>query len=222
MIYVIELREITKEYKMGKNKVTALYNINRNIKKGEFLGITGNSGSGKTTLSNIIAGLLRPTKGQVVINGQDIWSVKDRELSRFRNKTLGFVFQSFNLIPGLTALENVILPLAYSKIKRKDRIIMAKNALETVGLSDRIYHKPSELSGGQMQRVSIARAIINSPEIIIADEPTGNLDEKTSENIMNLLREINKKGVTVLTVTHNLNHKKYFTDVMEIRDGRVV
>lgn len=213
---MIEIKELCKEYILGKNKVSVLNSFNLNIEDGEFVGIIGRSGSGKSTLSNIIAGLLKPTSGEIIVDGVSIWNLNDREISRYRNKTLGFVFQSFNLIPSLTALENVMLPLAYSGIKHKKRIEMAKNALKTVGLSDRIHHKPGELSGGQMQRVSIARAIINSPSIIIADEPTGNLDVKSAETVMNLIKDINRKGVTVIMVTHNNEYIGCFDKVVNM------
>ncbi|MBE7029763.1 MAG: ABC transporter ATP-binding protein [Ruminococcaceae bacterium] len=219
---MIKLEGINKEYILGKTKVKVLEDININIDKGEFVGIVGQSGSGKSTLSNIIAGLLKPTGGKVEIEGRDIWSLGDRKISEFRNKTLGFVFQSFNLIPGMTALENVMLPLAYSKIKHKNRIEYAKEELLKVGLEDRIYHKPNEMSGGQMQRVSIARAMINKPKIIIADEPTGNLDSDSSDVIINLIKQINKNGVTVIMVTHNLDYKKHFTKLITLRNGKII
>lgn len=219
---MIKLEGINKEYILGKTKVKVLEDINININKGEFVGIVGQSGSGKSTLSNIIAGLLKPTGGKVEIEGRDIWSLGDRKISEFRNKTLGFVFQSFNLIPGMTALENVMLPLAYSKIKHKNRIEYAKEELLKVGLEDRIYHKPNEMSGGQMQRVSIARAMINKPKIIIADEPTGNLDSDSSDVIINLIKQINKNGVTVIMVTHNLDYKKHFTKLITLRNGKII
>lgn len=219
---MIKLEGINKEYILGKTKVKVLEDVNININKGEFVGIVGQSGSGKSTLSNIIAGLLKPTGGKVEIEGKDIWSLGDRKISEFRNKTLGFVFQSFNLIPGMTALENVMLPLAYSKIKHKNRIEYAKEELLKVGLEDRIYHKPNEMSGGQMQRVSIARAMINKPKIIIADEPTGNLDSDSSDVIINLIKQINKNGVTVIMVTHNLDYKKHFTKLITLRNGKII
>lgn len=219
---MILLNGINKEYRMGKNILTVLDNINIKIDKGEFVGIVGQSGSGKTTLSNIIAGLLKPTGGEVIIKDKNIWTFNDRKMSEFRNRTLGFVFQSFNLIPGLTALENVMLPLAYSGVKYKKRIELATEELKKVGLSERLYHKPSEMSGGQMQRVSIARAMINRPEIIIADEPTGNLDEISSKIIMDIIKNINKSGVTIIMVTHNPEYKKHFTKLIELRDGKII
>lgn len=219
---MIKLDNINKIYNIGKTTVKALQDINLEIKKGEFVGIVGRSGSGKTTLSNIIAGLLAPSSGMVTIEGNNIWNFGDRKMSLFRNKTLGFVFQSFNLIPEMTALENVMLPLAYSKIKYKKRVELAKEELAKVGLYERMYHKPKELSGGQMQRVSIARAMINKPKIIIADEPTGNLDSMSSETVMELIKDINKKGVTVLMVTHNLEYEKNFTKLITLKDGQII
>lgn len=218
---MIKLDSINKIYNMGKTTVKALWDINLEIKKGEFVGIVGRSGSGKTTLSNIIAGLLEPSSGSVKIEGNNIWDFSDKKMSLFRNKTLGFVFQSFNLIPEMTAIENVMLPLAYSKIKYKKRVELAKEELAKVGLYERMYHKPTEMSGGQMQRVSIARAMINKPKIIIADEPTGNLDSHSAEVVMELLREINKGGVTLLMVTHNLEYEKHFTKLITLKDGKV-
>lgn len=219
---MIKLDNINKIYNIGKTTVKALCDINLEIKKGEFVGIVGRSGSGKTTLSNIIAGLLAPSSGSVTIEGNNIWNFTDRKMSVFRNKTLGFVFQSFNLIPELTALENVMLPLAYSKIKYKKRVELAKEELIKVGLEKRMYHKPTEMSGGQMQRVSIARAMINKPKIIIADEPTGNLDSVSSNTVMELIKEINKNGVTVLMVTHNLEYEKNFTKLITLKDGQII
>ncbi len=219
---MIKLDNINKIYNIGKTTVKALNDINLEIKKGEFVGIVGQSGSGKTTLSNIIAGLLAPSTGKVTIEGDDIWNFDDKKMSLFRNRTLGFVFQSFNLIPEMTALENVMLPLAYSKIKYKKRVELAKEELAKVGLYERMYHKPTEMSGGQMQRVSIARAMINKPKIIIADEPTGNLDSVSSETVMQLIKEINKKGVTVLMVTHNLEYEKNFTKLITLKDGKII
>lgn len=216
---MIEVENIFKEYSISKNKVSALKDINFKIEDGEFVGILGSSGSGKTTLSNIIAGLLAPSSGSVKINGVSLWDLKDKEISEFRNKKLGFVFQSFNLIPELNAVQNVMLPLAYSKVKYKERMVRGIEALKKVGLENRIYHKPYEMSGGQMQRVSVARAIINNPEIIIADEPTGNLDSNSADTIMSILNDINKTGVTILMVTHNLAYRDYFSTIINIKDG---
>ncbi len=219
---MIELKNVSKSYTMGKNKLKVLEDINLKVEKGEFVGITGQSGSGKTTLSNIIAGLLLPTEGDVIIDGNNISRFNDRRMSEFRNKTLGFVFQSFNLINELTAIENVMLPLAYSKIRFKKREELGKIALEKVGLSSRIYHKPTEMSGGQMQRVAIARAMVNSPRIIIADEPTGNLDIASANTVIDIIKEINKSGVTVLMVTHNPEYNKHFSNVISLREGKIV
>ena len=219
---MIRLKDIQKTYYMGKNVLNVLRDINIEIKKGDFVGIIGQSGSGKTTLSNIIAGLLKPSSGEVIINNENIWSYKDKKMSDFRNRTLGFVFQSFNLIPEMTALENVMLPLAYSKEKYSKRVELAKEELEKVGLSDRLFHKPTEMSGGQMQRVAIARAMINKPKIIIADEPTGNLDSKASQTVIDIIKDINKKGVTVIMVTHNSDYKKHFTGLIKLENGKII
>ena len=219
---MIELKDVSKSFQMGKNTVKVLDNINLKIEKGELVGITGRSGSGKTTLSNIIAGLLLPTSGEVIIDNKNISRLNDFKMSEFRNKTLGFVFQSFNLINELTALENVMLPLAYSRIKYKKRIEMGKSALERVGLSSRIHHKPGEMSGGQMQRVAIARAMINNPGIIIADEPTGNLDTASANTVIDLLKDINKEGVTVIMVTHNPDYEKYFSSHILLKEGKII
>ncbi len=219
---MIELKDVSKSYNIGKNTVKVLEDINLKIAKGEFVGIVGQSGSGKTTLSNIIAGLLLPTEGEVIIDGNKISQFNDRKMSEFRNKTLGFVFQSFNLINELTAIENVMLPLAYSKVRYKKREQLGREALERVGLSSRINHKPNEMSGGQMQRVAIARAMVNKPRIIIADEPTGNLDIASAETVINLIKEINREGVTVLMVTHNPDYKKHFSSLVSLREGRLL
>ncbi len=219
---MIEVKELTKIYKMKNECVTALEGINYKIDKGEFVGITGGSGNGKTTLINILGGLLRPTYGKVIINGVDLYKMRDFKISRYRNKTIGFIFQHYNLIDGISAKENVMLPLIIGKTKPKLRNEMAEQALNTVGLSERKNHKPSELSGGQKQRVAIARAIVNSPDIIIADEPTGNLDEKNAKMIMELLKEINKKGVTILMVTHNEGFKNFFTRNIRVEKGRII
>ncbi len=219
---MIELKGVSKKYTMGKNTVRVLDNINLKIEKGEFVGITGQSGSGKTTLSNIIAGLLLPTEGDVIIDGNNISGFNDRQMSEFRNKTLGFVFQSFNLINELTAIENVMLPLAYSKIRYKKREELGREALDRVGLSSRIYHRPTEMSGGQMQRVAIARAMVNNPRIIIADEPTGNLDTTSANTVIDIIKEINKSGVTVLMVTHNPEYNRHFSKIISLREGKLV
>lgn len=202
---MIEAINLTKTYRRRGKKLDALKGVSFEIEKGAFAGITGESGSGKSTLINILGGLLRPTEGSLVIGGRDVYKMKDRELSSFRNKTVGFVFQSFNLLEDYTALENVMLPLIIGRVPRKKRKALAEAALERVGLKNRMKHKPGELSGGQKQRVAVARAIVNSPGIIIADEPTGNLDPQTGRQIVDLLYRISKEGTAVIMSTHNLS-----------------
>lgn len=218
---MIEAINLTKTYRRRGKKLDALKGVSFEIEKGAFAGITGESGSGKSTLINILGGLLRPTEGSLVIGGRDVYKMKDRELSSFRNKTVGFVFQSFNLLEDYTALENVMLPLIIGRVPRKKRKALAEAALERVGLKNRMKHKPGELSGGQKQRVAVARAIVNSPGIIIADEPTGNLDPSNAIEIMELLKEINKSGVTILTVTHSREFLPYFDKNIVIAKGSV-
>lgn len=217
---MIQLKGVSKTYKMGDEEIRALDNVNLLVKNGEFLAIVGPSGSGKSTLANIIGGLDSPDDGQVLVDEQELGKAKDNQLSVYRNKKIGFIFQTFNLQPTYNSLENVEVPLLFSKISPKEREARAAECLAMVGLSDRAKHKPTELSGGQRQRVCIARALINNPEIIIADEPTGNLDSKKGLEIMGLLRELNKKkGITLLVITHDLNIAKMADRVVSIKDG---
>lgn len=219
---MIELKGITKTFKLGDETIHALDDLDLTIKDGEFLAIIGPSGSGKTTLANIIGCLDSPTSGDVSISGENIKSLKDNILSHFRNKKIGFVFQTFNLQSGFNALENVMLPLILSKMPAKKRKEKATECLRLVGLADRMNHKPNQLSGGQRQRVSIARAIANDPEIIIADEPTGNLDSGKGQEILNLLRELNKKkGITLIIITHDPRVAKQADRVISIQDGKI-
>lgn len=219
---MIELNQVCKNYKMGQEVIQALDNINLQIKDGEFTAIMGPSGSGKSTLMHIIGGLDSPDKGEVVINGQDITHLNDKKLSWYRNKEIGFVFQTFNLQPTYTALENTTLPLYFARIKGKQKIEKAKKSLELVGLEDRIKHKPNQLSGGQRQRVSIARALVCDPKIILADEPTGNLDSKTGTNIISLLKELNRrKKITIIVVTHDQQMASYADQIINIHDGKI-
>ena len=201
---MIEVKGVSKIYTMGKEQVTALDNVNLTIKDGEFVAIVGPSGSGKSTLMHLVGGLDTPTSGSIVVNGKDISKLKDKDMSKYRNQTIGFVFQSFNLENTQTALENVMMPLIFAGTGNRERKLKANRALEIVGLQDKIKHKPNEMSGGQRQRVSIARALVNEPSIIFADEPTGNLDSKNGELIMNLLSDLNEKGYTIIMVTHNM------------------
>ncbi|HSW98892.1 MAG TPA: ABC transporter ATP-binding protein [Candidatus Saccharimonadales bacterium] len=218
---VIELKDLTKTYKLGDETLNALDGVTCTINKGEFIAITGPSGSGKSTLANIIGGLDRPTSGTVIVDGSDLSHVRDRQLSDYRNHHIGFVFQSFNLQGTQTALENVMLPLVFSRMRPKERRARAKECLEAVGLGDRLKHKPSQLSGGQRQRVAIARALAVKPSIILADEPTGNLDSARGEEIMKLLKDLNKQGITLLVITHDAAIARQAGRIIQIKDGRM-
>ena len=218
----VVLSDISKIYRMGENRLAALKSINLEFPKGEFVSILGQSGSGKSTLLNIIGGLDKPTEGRVSVAGFDISTLNDKQMSHFRNHTVGFVFQNFNLQSTLTALENVTLPLIYSGIRRSERLEIAKLALKRVGLENRMNHKPGELSGGQCQRVCIARAIVMKSDIILADEPTGNLDRNSGEMIMNLLEELNASGYTIIMVTHNPEQAQRTNRIVEMVDGAIV
>lgn len=221
MSAVIELKHITKTYHLGDETLNALDNVSFSVQAGEFIAITGPSGSGKSTLANIIGGLDRPTDGTVVVDGNDLSHVSDRQLSDYRNHHIGFVFQSFNLQGAQTALENVMLPLIFSRMKSKERKARAIECLQAVGLGDRIKHKPSQLSGGQRQRVAIARALGVNPSIIIADEPTGNLDSARGEEIMRLLKDLNKQGITLIIITHDVSIARQAGRTIQIKDGHL-
>ncbi|GFP74328.1 ABC transporter ATP-binding protein [Clostridium fungisolvens] len=216
---MIEIKELSKVYRMGKEKVIALNKVSFNIQDGEFVAIVGPSGSGKSTLMHLVGGLDTPTKGSIEVDGKDIAKLKDKDMAKYRNEKIGFVFQAFNLENTQTALENVMMPLIFSGVGKKERKERALKALELVGLSDKVKHKPTEMSGGQRQRVSIARAIVNNPQIVFADEPTGNLDSKTGENIMNLFQELNDKGYTIIMVTHNQVEAQKAKRMIKIMDG---
>lgn len=218
---MIEVKNVSKSYKMGKEQVIALKDVSLKISKGEFVAIIGPSGSGKSTLMHIIGGLDTPSIGNIYIEGNDISKLKDKQLSKYRNEKIGFVFQAFNLENSQTALENVMMPLIFAGVSKKERKARALQALEQVGLKDLAKHKPNEMSGGQRQRVSIARALVNNPEIIFADEPTGNLDSKSGESIMELFHEINNKGYTIIMVTHNPNEANKAKRVIKIKDGEL-
>jgi len=218
---VIEIRDIVKNYQVGTVVVKALRSVTLDISKNEYVAIMGPSGSGKSTLMNILGCLDTPTKGQYILNGTDVSKMEDDMLAEIRNKEIGFVFQTFNLLPRYTALENVMLPLIYAGVQRADREERAVKALEEVGLTDRMHHKPNELSGGQRQRVAIARALVNTPSIILADEPTGNLDSKTSYDIMDLLDKIHDKGNTVILVTHEEDIARHAYRIIKLMDGEV-
>jgi putative ABC transport system ATP-binding protein len=220
---MIQLASIKKSYSLGNEDVLVLNGIDLKINRGEFISIMGPSGSGKSTLMNIIGFLDRPTEGTYFLNGKEVLQYKEHELAKTRNRTIGFVFQQFNLLPRLNALKNVELPMIYAGVKKKERQERAKEALEKVGLADRMLHLPNELSGGQKQRVAIARAIVNKPDLILADEPTGALDTKTSEQIMELFTMLNKEdGTTVIVVTHEEEVASYANRLILLRDGYIV
>jgi putative ABC transport system ATP-binding protein len=220
--WVVDAKNITKVYQMGEVEVHALRGLSVKIAPGEVLSIMGPSGSGKSTLMNILGCLDRPTSGEYYLNGESVADLSDDQLAEIRNRGVGFVFQSFNLLPRATALINVELPMRYSTLNGRDRRKVAKEALEAVGLGDRIHHRPNELSGGQMQRVAIARALVNNPAIIMADEPTGNLDTKSGDEIMALLRELNEsRGTTLIIVTHDPEIAALTDRIISLRDGRI-
>lgn len=221
MEQLIQLRGIEKKYRVGDQDIYALRHIDLDIPKGEFLALMGPSGSGKSTLMNVLGCLDTPTKGSYMLNGTEVGQLNDQELSAIRNKEIGFVFQTFNLLPRLTALENVALPLVYAGIGKKERLERARQSLEEVGLGNRITHRPNELSGGQRQRVAIARALVNKPSLLLADEPTGNLDSKTTAEIMQLIDEIHRKGNTIIVVTHEEEIARHARKVIRLRDGMV-
>ncbi|HVX58520.1 MAG TPA: ABC transporter ATP-binding protein [Candidatus Saccharimonadales bacterium] len=221
MAAVIELKNITKTFKLGDETLNALDNVNLSVQAGEFVAVVGPSGSGKSTLANIIGGLDKPTSGSVVIDEQDLSHVRDRALSDYRNQHIGFVFQSFNLQGTNTALENVMLPMVFARVKSKERKARAVAALQAVGLGDRLKHKPSQLSGGQRQRVAIARAMVMKPSIIIADEPTGNLDSARGDEIMKLLKALVKQGMTLIVITHDMSIARQASRIIEIHDGKL-
>ena len=218
---VIALKNISKIYE-GPPQVKAIDELSLEIQEGDLVSIVGQSGSGKSTLLNMIGLLDTVTEGTVEIEGQDISSLSDNELSKFRGEKIGFIFQSFFLLPGLTAQENVAEGLLYQGIKREERLKKAAEVFEDVGLGDRITHQPKELSGGQQQRVAIARALVQDPAFILADEPTGNLDKESGMNILNILKELNKQGKTVVMITHNQEHAKKFKKVITLTDGKIV
>ena len=219
---MIKINSLTKEYVMGDNKLLAINNLDIIIEKGEFVSIMGSSGSGKSTLMNIIGCLDIPSSGKYLFNDKNISSFNSNKLAELRNKEIGFVFQNFNLLPRLTAFENVVLPLLYSGKNFKERNKLALNALESVGLKDRIHHRPNQLSGGQQQRVSIARAISGTPKLILPDEPTGALDSTTSLEIMKIINELNSKGITIILVTHEDDIAKHASRIIKMKDGKII
>lgn len=218
---LINIKEIGRKYVIGTEVIHALKSVSLTINKGEFVALMGPSGSGKSTLMNILGCLDTPSKGQYILNGINVSQMSDNELAEVRNKEIGFVFQTFNLLPRSTSLDNVALPLIYAGAGKKERDERATQALENVGLGNRVTHKPNELSGGQRQRVAVARALINNPSIILADEPTGNLDTKTSIEIMALLEEIHSKGNTIILVTHEEDIAQHAHRIVRMRDGLI-
>jgi putative ABC transport system ATP-binding protein len=219
--HLIEMRELTRVYQLGPQEIYALRGIDMIIEDGEYVAIMGPSGSGKSTLMNIIGCLDRPSDGRYLLDGIPVESMTDDELAAIRNKKIGFVFQTFNLLARTTALQNVELPLIYAKISKAERRDMAEDALTAVGLGDRMNHQPNELSGGQRQRVAIARALVNKPSLLLADEPTGNLDSQTGREILDLFRELHSNGNSIIMVTHEDDVAKEAKRIIHIRDGRI-
>lgn len=221
MAALLEVRDVFKIYQVGTQEVRALNGVSLDIERGEFVALMGPSGSGKSTLMNILGCLDTPTKGAYRLNGPDVSGLTDDQLAEIRNTEIGFVFQTFNLLPRYSTLENVTLPLIYAGVSRGDRDKRGREVLQTVGLGDRIDHRPNELSGGQRQRVAVARALVNRPSIVLADEPTGNLDSQTSSEIMALFDEIHRAGNTIILVTHEEDIAEHAHRIVRLRDGRI-
>lgn len=218
---VITLRNITRDFPLGTEIVKVLKGISLSVKRGQYVALMGPSGSGKSTLMNLLGCLDTPTSGEYILNGHDVSSLEDSELAEIRNKEIGFVFQTFNLLPRITALQNVALPMIYAGVGLSERMRRAEEALVSVGLADRMGHRPNQLSGGQRQRVAIARALVNHPSIILADEPTGNLDSKTSIEIMQLFQKIHEQGNTIIVVTHEEDIAEHAHRIIRLRDGQI-
>jgi putative ABC transport system ATP-binding protein len=222
MASIIEVRDLAKTYEVGNEKIHALKNINFIVERGEFIAIMGQSGSGKSTLMNLLGCLDTPSEGKYFINGKEVSSLSEDELAYIRNKEIGFIFQVFHLLPRSTALHNVELPLIYSGFKKAARLDIARKALGAVELSDRMAHRPNELSGGQRQRVAIARALVNKPSLILADEPTGNLDSKTGEEIVGIFKDLHRQGNTIIMVTHNQELANFTQRIFYLKDGEII
>jgi putative ABC transport system ATP-binding protein len=221
MSEILKLEKVSKRYCLDKIRIDVLKEINLTINKGDFVVILGPSGSGKSTLLNLVSCLDVPSEGNIFFEKQDVSFLSEDELANIRGKKIGFVFQQFNLLPYLNALENVIIPTIFQGMSENERKTKAKDILSLVGLKDRIFHRPSELSGGEKQRVAIARALINNPDIIVADEPTGNVDSKTGEKIMKIIQDLNKNGKTIIVVTHDIELTRYANRVIKIKDGEI-
>jgi putative ABC transport system ATP-binding protein len=219
---LVDVRDLSKVFQMGASEVHALAGVDMRVEKNSFTLVMGPSGSGKSTLLYLLGGLDRPTQGSITVAGKEINRMDENELAMYRHKSVGFVFQSFNLIPNMTALQNVIFPMRFGKIPRRQREERARQLLERIGLGDRLYHTPAELSGGQQQRVAIARSLVNEPELILADEPTGNLDTTSSAGIMRLLSDLHQSGRTVLVVSHDPRMQAYATHQVYLIDGKTV
>ncbi|MBR9703991.1 ABC transporter ATP-binding protein [Candidatus Pacearchaeota archaeon] len=219
---IIKLKNVSKNFIMGDSVIKAVCNVDLVIKKGEFVAIVGPSGSGKSTMMNLVGALDLATKGGIFLDGVDIENLSESNLAQIRGKKIGFIFQTFNLVPTLTAIENITLPMIFQGISRWQRIETAKKLLKDVGLDHRMYHLPNELSGGERQRVAIARALANDPDVILADEPTGNLDSKTGDEIMRMFLDLNKKGKTIIMITHDHDLARKAKRIIRIRDGKIV